>query len=198
MFERQIFRPLSNLALAGTVFLLAALYPIEPLIRQNWLGFAAATAVSATAVALSWIAFVRPKLIIDDVKITIVNPFRTVVIPYGKIEIIDSKYSLVITTENGKFSCWVAPAPSRYGGRGVIKADIRNLPITSGQDSQIRASDSPKSHSGQAAVLVRMAVETFNRAAVNSDDKVTQHFNVVGATLTLALLLSAVALQLVH
>jgi len=200
MFERQVFRPVSNLLLAAVVFVLAVLLPIGAALQDSLLEFGISLGVSATAATLAWLLFVRPKLVIDAEQVIIVNPLRTITVPYSAIDLVDSKYLLVIGTQTGSYSCWVAPAPSRYGGRGVIQADIKNLPITATPDAQIRASDSPKAHSGQAGILVRLALEQFKRStdATNSGAIETIRFNYVGVVTAATLLLATIALQLFH
>ena len=155
----QIFRPKYNFLLAGVsnvlIFLFAAngFYVItSPLQTIIELGLCIALGV------LTYVMWIRPKLVLMDDSIAVVNPFKTELIPYSDVLELETKWALAIIHRRGKIRVWVAPtsgkrrwiADTTFGwyGRGVP------LSQTAQHDSQ-SMSESMNSLSGQAAYMIR-------------------------------------------
>lgn len=160
MNRPQVFRPATNLVLAGVVWLLATLLPFNALYVSDLKGFTASLAVAGTAAVAGWLLFWRPRVVIHSDHIEIFNPLRTARVGLGSIESLETKFSLVVATKDVSIPVWVAPAPSRYAARGLRQADLKGLPVETG--AGLRAGDSPAGHSGQAAILIRLAIKQAN------------------------------------
>lgn len=172
MSKPQVFRPISNWLLAATAWLILGLLPIEPLIRGEFGLSLKYFALSTAAGLLVWLIFARPKLEVFSDRIVVVNPLRRHDIGFGAIDSINTRYLLTIKVGKQTIKCWVAPTPSRYASRGVRAEDLKGLylkPIPGVRDTDdlsLRAGDSPKAHSGQAAAILRIALEQ-DRTKVN-------------------------------
>ena len=107
------------------------------------------------AVYLIWI---RPKLVLRDDVIEVINPLSSKVIAYREVLDLETKWSLAIIHPGGKTRVWVAPATGKqrwiaekkfgwYGG---------GLPLSESKGSGMESmSSSLDSVSGQAAYLIR-------------------------------------------
>ena len=107
------------------------------------------------AVYLIWI---RPKLVLRDDVIEVINPLSSKVIAYREVLDLETKWSLAIIHSGGKTRVWVAPATGKqrwiaekkfgwYGG---------GLPLSESNRTGMESmSSSLDSVSGQAAYLIR-------------------------------------------
>lgn len=165
MSKPQVFRPISNWLLAATAWLILGLLPIEPLLEGNWLQGLKSLSFATAAAALVWLVFARPKLQVYEDRVVVTNPLRRHTIGFGALEAVNTRYFLTIQVAGKLVKCWVAPTPSRYASRGVRAIDLKGLPLQAipganqGDDLSLRAGDSPKAHSGQAAAILRLALE---------------------------------------
>ena len=155
----ETFRPRSNYAWAGVSMVLITLFGIN----SFWVGTNAAQTIFELllcfifggAVYLIWI---RPKLVLRDDVIEVINPLSSKVIAYREILDLETKWSLAIIHSGGKTRVWVAPATGKqrwiaekkfgwYGG---------GLPLSQSKGSGMESmSSSLDSVSGQAAYLIR-------------------------------------------
>jgi hypothetical protein len=114
MKQNQVFRPKGNLGWAGvaavlnTLFLVQALaYPSEGSILLLDL------AASATVALVVYIFWVRPKLVLKETSLVVVNPIRRTEINYADITSLETKWALLINHSETKTRVWVAPANGR-------------------------------------------------------------------------------------
>jgi len=109
--------------------------------------------VALAAYAVLW----RPRLVVDDEAVTVVNVLRTVVIPWSALIDVDTKFSLTLRTPNGRYSVWAAPAPGRTGVAMARRAERRhgNQVQTAAMGNRSRPGDLVTTESGEAAYLVR-------------------------------------------
>jgi hypothetical protein len=114
--------------------------------------------VAVTTIFTIYILLQRPRIFFNSEGIAIANPFSSIFVPWRSVENISTKYSLVIETTEGKFTCWVAIAPGRYQHRSVSSGEI---PKSAGNLQQIKASDSPRSDSGAASFTAREFLREF-------------------------------------
>jgi hypothetical protein len=122
MKQGQIFRPKGNLAWAIFAFTLNAMfltqaiaYPSKGSVLAIDLGLGA---VFAT---LAYVLWVRPKLILNDLSLVVVNPFKTVEIAYRDITKLETKWALLLHHSGRKTRVFVAPAngKQRWVGESV-------------------------------------------------------------------------------
>lgn len=155
----QIFRPKYNFLLAGVSYVLIFLFAVNGFyVITRPLQTIIELALCISLGALTYIMWIRPKLILMDDSIVVVNPFKTEFIPYSDVLELETKWTLAIIHRRGKTRVWVAPtsgkrrwiADTTFGwyGRGVP------LSQTPQHDSQ-SMSESINSLSGQAAYMIR-------------------------------------------
>lgn len=136
------------LALAGlAVALLSGLNGREILLTLPVLAFLAYCGY--------WL-FGYPEVVVDDDGITLVNPSRTIRVPWVALVTVETKFALTLITANGRYSAWAAPAPGVIGTFRGKREDALNLPGSSyGAAGSLRPGDLKRSDSGAAAYLVR-------------------------------------------
>lgn len=106
----------------------------------------------------AYAVWIRPKLVLRDDAIEVVNPLSTKVIPYNEVLDLETKWALTIVHKDGKTTVWVAPASGKrrwiaeksfgWYGSGVPFSESRDA----GSESM---SASLSSLSGQAAYRIR-------------------------------------------
>lgn len=69
---------------------------------------------------LGWGAFWRPRVVVSDGGVTVVNTLRTVEVPWPAVQSVDGRYGLRLLTAYGPVTAWGAAAPAgRERARGV-------------------------------------------------------------------------------
>jgi hypothetical protein len=119
---------------------------------------------AASAASLIWSILVRPKLLVYDEGLTVINPFSTSVIPFAEIETIDTRWALTFTTKGKQIRVWVAPAPGRYHAKSVRASELTGLELSSPEI--IGPGDSPRSHSGAAAQIVKFRIKSASKDVI--------------------------------
>ena len=162
----ETFRPRSNFAWAGTSIVLIALFGANSL----WVSESAnqkffELALCAALIALVYIFWLRPKLVLRSDVIEIVNPLTTELIAYTDILDLETKWSLAIIHTRGKSRVWVAPA----SGKQRWVADKKfgwfggNVPLTDSKNAGMESmSASLDSLSGQAAYMIRERIKRLH------------------------------------
>ena len=152
--------------------------------------------ISAVVIALFW----RPRIVIEEHGITIVNVFRTFEVPWPAIERIDTRFTLTLFTHGRRIPVWAAPSPGIRGAISIERADVRNLNETAyGPGNSVRPGDSISTPSGQVAFVLRQRWEALRDAGrlesgllEEGSLRVTTHW---GTICVLAVLLAATALS---
>lgn len=62
---------------------------------------------------LVWLAYWRPKVVVDDEAVRLHNVFRTVRVPWSAVVELHSRYGLEVQTPSASYNAWAVPAP--YG-----------------------------------------------------------------------------------
>jgi len=152
--------------------------------------------VIATTATLAWLLFIKPKVLIFDEGITIVNPFITATIGWAEVDEIETRFGLTVYSGEAKVVAWAAPAPGRYRRRTVHKADVKG--INYDKDFGLRPGDLPSSHSGAAAHLARIRRVEFERATATTSAKRSGSVDKLGVALLGASLILLVLGNLLH
>ena len=100
----------------------------------------------------------------------IINPLRTIELPWPSILAVDTKFALTLICSYGRFTAWAAPAP----GRGRAHADqeeVAHLPPSTSTRGTIRPGDLPSSPSGSAALIIRRRWEALRDTGYLDDPK---------------------------
>lgn len=148
------FRPRTSKVLAVLMWAVAAIALVSALASgvAGLLGIPLALAVAFAGFWLFWF----PKVSIDDDAITLVNPVRTISVPWPALITVDTKFALKLVTPAGAFTAWAAPAPGVLGSYRAKPHDVQGLPSsTYGPQRSMRPGDLRNSDSGAAAYLVR-------------------------------------------
>jgi hypothetical protein len=115
--------------------------------------------ILSVVVYLFWI---KPKLVLRNDVIEIVNPFRTELIAYSDVLELETKWSLAIVHTRGTSRVWVAPASGKQ--RWVAQEKFgwisRNAPTSASKNEGMGSmSASLDSLSGQAAYMIRERIK---------------------------------------
>jgi len=94
---------------------------------------------------------VKPRIILTDEGVEIINPFQSVQIGWLRAVDFDTRFSFKVKTDKRTYSAWGATAPSRYGVRRGHESDFRGTGLES--KKVVSPSDSPKAESGTALIL---------------------------------------------
>lgn len=162
----KTFRPRSNFVLAGVSIVLLVLFGANSLLVVANTTQIVFELVSCFILGgLAFLIWIRPKLVLGDQVIEVVNPFRTVVIPYREVQDLETKWALTIIHDRGKTRVWVAPASGKrrwiadktfgFYGSGVPMS-------ASGAGDSESMSESLSSLSGQAAYMIREHIKRLH------------------------------------
>jgi len=175
------FRPTSAWVMAGVVVFFDLLFVVQVLFYGDGSWFTQFTLIAASLI-LTWLLFVHPRVLIYDEGITIVNPFITATIGWAEVDEIETRYALTVFSGNAKVVAFAAPAPGRYHARTIHKSEFRG--VEHDRDFGVRPGDSPRTHSGAAALVARTRLENFKTRGGTSARRQGK-FNVTGTALVL-------------
>lgn len=159
------YRPLFGRILAATIVVLCAAGLTSLAVVGDWPGLIRSAwplaFFGALAVALFW----RPRILIEDHAVTVVNVLRTFEVPWPAIQRIDTRFSLTLFTPQRKIPVWAAPSPGIRGAVAIERSDVRNLSETAyGAGHSVRPGDSVSTPSGQVAFVLRRRWEMLRDA----------------------------------
>jgi len=114
MKQNQVFRPKGNLGWAGVAFFLNTLFLVQALLypSEGSILLLDLTA-SATVAFVVYIFWIRPKLVLKETSMVVVNPIKKVEINYSDITSLETKWALLVHHSDTKTRVWVAPANGR-------------------------------------------------------------------------------------
>ncbi|KRB39119.1 PH domain-containing protein [Microbacterium sp. Root180] len=140
---------------------------------------------------LAWAVYIRPHVLVNEGFVEIVNVFRTHRVPWGDVVDVDSRYALTVHTAGGRsIRAWAAPAP---GIRQAMSTRREEVATTPGEGDYRRPGDAEGTPSGDAAALVRRALEQYRRAGGDTTPGGTAStLNVVVIAVTAVLIAAAV------
>lgn len=196
MLNPETFRPRGSYVMLGTVVFICGGMTLEPLLRSAYVESLRTFGWAAAIVAIAYVWMLRPKVVLADDGIEIINPVQEFVFGWQDVEDIGTRYCLSITTEERTAYAMAAPAPSRYHARRVHPEELRGLRLPA--RDQLRPGDSPRSHSGVAAHMARIRYDEFMRQSLPHTVQSATRINKRALYTPLGLLLVAVLLQLVH
>ena len=196
MLNAETFRPKSGYVWFALTVLLSIGLVAEALVRGDYSNALGSAAFGAGLTIGAWLLFIRPKVVLSDHGITITNALSETTVGWHAVEEIETRYCMSITVEGKKIYAVAAPAPGRYHARTIHPTEIKGLNV--GSSENLRAGDSPRTHSGVAAHLARGRWLAYNRDGsleqIESSTRRTAGLAAVaGALVALSLLL-----QLLH
>jgi len=194
MSNLEVFRARSSLVSAGVAYFFITGMVFQSIYLSNILGAVSALCWGICLAALVYTVLQRPKLELFDEGIRITNPIREITVGWDLVESIDAKYTMSITVGGRIIYAWAAPAPGRHHTRKIHPSDIKGTNIGAG--GYMRPGDNPRTHSGAAAYLATLRLNSFrssNRTPIHAYEVRTQYIwlIVIGATAALAMLFTA-------
>lgn len=111
----QVYRAGFARALGGTLAVVAALMVLLLAVSGSpghVLRYAGGVALVGV---VGYVAYWRPHVRVDDDGVEVVNPFRSVSVPWSDLRLVDGRYGLRLHTDAGTFDAWATPAPSGMG-----------------------------------------------------------------------------------
>lgn len=127
-------------------------------------GYAIAAVGTVWLLLTVWWCLWRPRIEVGDHAVRIVNPLRTVDIPWSAVTHVDTKFTLTLFTPFGRFGAAAAPQPGQLAARRAVKRADTEPNTHVALDSGLRVGDLPGTESGDAAALVRDRWETWKHA----------------------------------
>jgi hypothetical protein len=196
MSNSETFRPISGVISAYIAYTLITIMVIQSvLIGTLHEGLTAITWGALVGMCI-YLVMHRPKIILFDEGITIINPFRKFTIGWDKVENIGAKYTLTISFGNRTINAWAAPASGRYSSRALHSSDVKGLGIE--HNGSVAAAHSPRSDSGAAIYRARMRYENFLARGSNADVATSIIFNRSGVAIIGCAVLSCIVLYIYH
>ena len=117
---------------------------------------AAVVATALLAVAITYLYFVGPRITIAEEAITVDNPWRRHVIPWGALIDINTRFHLTLVTAQGPVHALAAPSPGGFSAmRSKPDQDARTGRVHRQGAGGMRPGDLPNHGSGQLAAVVR-------------------------------------------
>lgn len=154
-----------GITVALLIFLLAESLVVPQELKSRVSSWALALALGGG----SFLIFVKPRVVVFDEGITIINPLSTVTVGWSEVEAIETKFSMSIERGEEVIYAWAAPAPGRHHRRSVDPSEMRGM--AHGGHEIIRPGDDPDTLSGQAAVIARRRWQEFA-----TSDAVSAHY----------------------
>ncbi|MTA20244.1 MAG: hypothetical protein F2530_02875 [Actinobacteria bacterium] len=196
MSNSETFRPISGVISAYIAYTLIAVMVIQSVLIGTLHQGLTSIAWGVLIGMGIYLVMHRPKIILFDEGITIVNPLRNFTIGWDKVENIGAKYTLTISFDNRTINAWAAPASGRYSARALHSSDVKGLGIE--HNGSVAAAHSPRSDSGAAIYRARMRYENFLTRSSNTDIATSIIFNRSGIAIIGSAVLSCFALYIYH
>jgi hypothetical protein len=184
MSNSEIYRPRSSYFFAGAIYILCAGIAAQSFFSESYRGIATTISWALLISYLFHLGFIRPKVTFFDEGITITNPLREITFGWDRVQEISAQYSMYIQVDGEKIYAWAAQAPGRYHTRNIHSSELRGMNLP--DPLNIRAGESPRTHSGVAVAIARIRRDNFISKNLTGCDSRTD-FNRGGAS-TLALL----------
>jgi hypothetical protein len=196
----EVFRPHGSRILAA-VLVVAALTGVVAVLATGGPRAWPSTLPLLLVGYVAWLLFWYPKVVVEAAGVRLVNPLRTLLVPWNAVIDVDTKYSMTLVTPTRRYSAWAAPAP------GVVASlrDSRQSQREERRDGtgsvykSIRPGDRPGTDSGNVAAVVRRRLDRMADAGLIDVDvtqtaKPSVAFHVPHALVLLLLLVLAFVL----
>lgn len=186
------YRPRSARITAALIVAVAAAVAAARILGDGLREAAPTVGLAALLAIAGVVGYWRPSIGVGPDSLEVHNVLRRAAIPLARVIHVDTKWALELYLDDGsKVSAFVAPAPGAFAARTMRAEDARGLPRDTYLAGTVRPGDRRGTPSGDAAVLVRKALEDYRkRWDHDSADPITRTID-VGAVLALALGLAA-------
>ncbi len=197
----RVYRAASAPWLTGFLVILVAVVAVSGWGQDARLTVASVCCGAALA-GLGYALYWRPRMEIHGFGVRIINPLRTVDIPWAQIIDVRTRFTVTVVTETGSHSCFALPAAGpgsalRSGTQGVTQAH----PLARA-DGSVRTGDLAGTRSGAAAndirTLWQRKIDTGELDVFTRDDAALEPVRVryVPAPLAVTLAVATVGITL--
>ena len=168
MTNVEVFRPKSNYGFAAAALVLDGLFVVQGVAYPDGTPLVVTLAIALAVAAAATLLWLRPKLVLGDTELKVVNPLSSRKIAYADIVELKTKWSLLIVHNAGSTRVWVAPTSGRVrwasSTGGNWKNRVGGAAVNDAVYSDMApASDSVQSDSGLAALLIRRRMDELGR-----------------------------------
>jgi len=147
----------------------------------------------------AWTLFWRPRVIVDDRVVWVVNVARTWRIPLAQLTSLEVRFGVTLGTDVGTVTAWAASAPGRHEALRLSRADFATLPRRSGVGQFARPAEALSTESGAAAFVIAqrwsdVTMDDMPRSnnAPDTGDPVTRNWHTVSLVVTGLLAVAAI------
>ncbi|MFM6963066.1 MAG: hypothetical protein ACKOWJ_02195 [Micrococcales bacterium] len=168
MTSVEVFKPKSNYAFAAAALILDGLFVVQSLLYPDGSGLVATLAIALAIAAATALLWIRPKLVLGESELRVVNPLRSHTIAYRDIDQLETKWSLLIRHNGVSTRVWVAPASGRIRWGSSMVTNWKSPVSSTTLSNQIAighvpVSESVHSESGLAALLIQRRIDELGR-----------------------------------
>lgn len=181
VFRVPLGRVLTVVAIALVVSAVGGL-----LVARDWISLWRLLPVLILAGFAAWALFWRPRVIVGNDAVTVVNVGRTWQIPFPRLREVSVRYSLTLETDEGRVDCWAASAPGRHHAVRLRREDF--LRPSNEKARHARPGEALSTESGAAAFVISQRwrdAETSHEASSTARVKKTWHATTGGVTAVL-------------
>ena len=154
------FRPRGGVVLAAIAIAVCGIGVVATAVSDGANGLLAWGWPIALLAWGAWLLYIHPSVQVTDGFVEIVNPLRTHRVPWGDITGVESRYALTVETADRSIRAWAAPAPS---ARRALLTRREEVSRTPGEGDTRRPADAEGTESGDAAAIVRRALDRYRR-----------------------------------
>lgn len=122
-----VFRPDSSRVYAVICWVVAAAVLVAFAVNGGVVELVRYGALPLAVAAFGWTVFWRPHVAVGPDGVTLANVVRTVVVPWGAIDTVETRWGLRLRTAAGAFGAWAAPARAGFGRARSLR-EAENLP----------------------------------------------------------------------
>ncbi|AEI11227.1 PH domain-containing protein [Cellulomonas gilvus] len=182
--DGTVYRPTSRFFTTGGTWLFAGGWCAAAWVDAGVAGAVSALPACAGLAFGGWLAFWYPRVEVDDEAVRLVNPLRTVSVPWAALAHVSTQYAMTLVTPHGQYRAWAAPGPGAGHVARVSVSDVRAVSAGSADArGAVPMGDLPTAPSGSAALLVRrrwqrLVEEGRVEAGVADRTPVTNRWNV--------------------
>jgi hypothetical protein len=166
MSYTQVYRSNASRAIGALTVLICGMGLVTLAFRDDQRHLIRFGAWVVLAAWLVWLAYWRPKVVVDDDGVVLHNVFRVVRVPWSAVVELHSRYGLEVQTPSGSYNAWAVPAP--FGRERLRGADTEAALMARQRLERLRGRgelDTTQRQSPRVEVLVPEVVVTALLAA---------------------------------
>lgn len=151
---RAVFRVPLGRSLTVVTLLLVASALGGLIVAHDWATLIRSWPLLALAGFVSWMLFWRPRVIVDDHVVWVINVALTWRIPLVRLKSLEVRFGVTLGTDEGTVTAWAASAPGRHEALRLSRGDFTAIPRRSGVEQFARPAEATSTESGAAAFVI--------------------------------------------